>query len=282
MLNVLPKLVPIGAAFVAFGVLGSTSVLADVEAVATYTKTKDITVTETIDIDKFVDLNATVIALVDKAAESDAVVNQTNSGNEACGNCAEKADVLRGSGNDNSGVMSINNAAGNMNNQGNVVAAAVDAIIVPDPDDPPPPTPDNGTGFAESATTVDQRNTDNTVDTVNLLFRDAFIVDSLNNNSGIAHANQASGNMNNQANAVSLAVSFDNNGVALAEADLGQLNTGNQNFESAADDAATFGVVKDVLMTGSVNGNSGIVGVNQTSGNLANQANVVSFSAVRL
>ena len=32
-------------------------------------------------------------------------------------------------------------------------------------------------------------------------------------------------------------------------------------------------------MIGSVNGNTGVVGVNQSSGNMPNQANIVSFAS---
>ena len=112
-------------------------------------------------------------------------------------------------------------------------------------------------------------NKENDIDTVNILFRDAIIENSGNNNQGLLYVNQAVGNMNNQGNALSASVSLAP-GVALSEADLGQLNAHNTVFE---DD-----VFKTATVTGSFNSNSGVIGVNQASGNMANQANVLSLS----
>jgi hypothetical protein len=255
---------------------------ADVFVTATITKDKDITITETIHITKTVDIDAEVIIDVEKAAESDALVNQTNTDNHACTNCDEKTESITDSGNDNAGIMSVNQAAGNMNNQGNVVSAALDVERVPnDPEDPGAPA---GSGFAESQAAAEQDNLENDVDTINLLFRDSTIEGSFNDNTGIIHANQASGNMNNQANVLSVAVSLlednDNDAVALSEADLGQNNTLNDNFESNDGLDPVIGINKSANMIGSVSGNFGIVGINQAAGNLANQANVVALSAV--
>jgi hypothetical protein len=255
---------------------------ADVFVTATITKDKDITITETIHITKIVDIDAVVVIVTDKAAESDALVNQTNDLNEACTNCDEKTETTFNSGNSNAGILSVNQAAGNMNNQGNVVSAALD--VERDPSDPGDPGAPGGSGFAESQAAAEQDNTDNDVDTINLLFRDDSIIDSYNSNTGIVHANQAAGNMNNQANVLSVAVSLlsagDLDAVALSEADLGQNNTSNDNFESNDGLEPVIGINKSANLIGSVTGNSGIVGINQAAGNLANQANVVSLSAV--
>ena len=90
-------------------------------------------------------------------------------------------------------------------------------------------------GFEPEA---EERGDGNLVDTVNLLFRDAVIENSINDNTGIVNVNQAPGSMNNQANLVSVAVSLvspGEGGVALSEADLGQVNVGNQVYESDSD-----------------------------------------------
>jgi hypothetical protein len=90
--------------------------------------------------------------------------------------------------------------------------------------------------------------------------------------------------MNNQANALSLAVSLESGGVALAEADLGQINVFNTVHESDSDPATPplIGVHKSANISSSVNYNIGVVGVNQAAGNMANQGNVVSIAAVGL
>jgi hypothetical protein len=263
------------------GLLGGGVAFADVDVFATIDKTKDVFIVEDIVVFKFVDLFVFVPLTATKAAESDALVNQTNTLNQSCTNCDEKRDTITGSGNTNSGVLSINQAAGNMNNQGNAVSIAVDVqVTATGPDDPPIPTQLESSGFAEAQAAVDQLNTANFVDTVNLLFRSGAIDDSLNDNSGVVHVNQAPGNMNNQANALSLAVSLSA-GVALSEADLGQVNTFNTVRESDATSggAVRVGINKNADIVGSISGNTGVVGVNQAVGNMANQANVVSIAA---
>ncbi len=100
--------------------------------------------------------------------------------------------------------------------------------------------------------------------------RRATIKDSVISNSGITAANQATGNMANQANAIAVAVSPEF-GVALSEADLGQWQLFNQVDESHDIDSTA-------TMVGSVFGNSGVTAVNQSSGHVANQANVLSIS----
>ncbi len=119
----------------------------------------------------------------------------------------------------------------------------------------------------------------NHVKTVNVVFRNAVVDASFSGNSGVLHGNQAAGNMNNQANALSLAVSLAETGVALSEADLGQYTVFNEVMESDSGDGLV-GINKLSRINGSFNGNSGIIGFNQTTGNMANQANVVSLSVV--
>jgi hypothetical protein len=261
--------------------LGGGVASADVSVFATIDKDKDVVITEQIEIFKRVDLAVAVPLVATKAAESEALVNQTNTLNRSCTNCDEKRDTITGSGNANSGVLSINQAAGNMNNQGNAVSIAVDVRVTGTPStDSPIPTQPESSGFAEAQAAVDQLNTANFVNTVNLLFRSGEIVDSLNDNSGVVHANQAPGNMNNQANALSVALGLSA-GVALSEADLGQINTFNTVRESDATSGGSLrvGINKRADIVGSINGNTGVVGVNQAVGNMANQANVVSIAA---
>lgn len=256
------------AAAVAAFALGTSPASADVFVNAQIDKDKDKRVVELIAKVKLVAILVVVLAQPDKFAESEALFNQRNADNEACENCAEKRDKIIGSINRNTGLVSVNQAAGNMNNQGTAIAFSFDA------DSPAPPTdPGNGngkTGFAEAQASGTQYNQNNMVDSVNILFRDALIRDSINGNTGLVYVNQAAGNLNNQANALSVAVSLAA-GVALSEADLGQFNTGNTVIE--------HDVFKTAVINNSVNRNTGIVGVNQTSGNMANQTNMVSIAA---
>lgn len=279
------RLVILGAGAVL--AMAAVPAFATVTVTALITKTKDITVTETIDVTKTVDVAATVRLRATKAAEGDTIINQSNIDNKACGNCAEKLDWINNSINGNTGAVAVNQAAGNMNNQANAVTAAVDSsepVIPPDGTEPPGPPTTPG-GYAQAQASVDQRMgvtktldgeeyvigyLPNIINTVNVVFRDADMDGSVNHNLGIVQVNQSAGNINNQSNAVTLALALSG-GVALSEADLGQANAHNQVHEQD--------VIKNAEIADSVNGNFGIVGVNQTSGNFANQANVVALGA---
>ncbi len=303
------KLLMLSVASVAL--LAGTSAYADVTVRATISKEKEITVTESITISTNVSAQSFINVIADKFAEADAIVNQANHGNRACENCAEKVDQIgTGSGaaddsvSNNTGYVSVNQAAGNMNNQGNAVSVAIDSgSFGGGPPPPPPPTGTgqqdvSGVGFAEANASVQQNNgvtgsrgelgnDRNIVDSINIVFRTALITNAINDNHGVVQVNQSPGQMNNQSNVLALAFSERPGGVALAEADLGQFNQNNLSLESDGQQANGdsvvgdgVGVHKTASIVGSINTNVGIVGVNQGAGNMANQANIVSFSAV--
>jgi hypothetical protein len=112
----------------------------------------------------------------------------------------------------------------------------------------------------------------------------AEIDGSINGNTGVVNVNQNSGNMNNQANSEALAVAIDLAGVALSEAALGQVNMAN-NGGPGGDNTESTGVLDSVVtklasITDSLNGNTGVGGVNEAAGNMANQANTFSLSFI--
>ena len=252
----------------------ATPAYADVELYASIYKDKDVTITEIIDIDKDIDINVTVDVDVLSSAEADAYINQVNENNGACENCAEKSDTIVDSALDNQGITTINQTAGNNNNQGSSIAVAVDARVGQDGG------ADGEDGFGHAQAHAEQINQFNIVDAVNLIFRDALIDNSINGNLGIVHVNQATGNNNNQANGLAIGVALVGQGVAIADADLGQVNTENQVYESDSG-GGNFGINKTATIVGSINGNQGVVGVNQTAGNMANQANIVAIAAAQ-
>jgi len=245
--------------------------MADVNVVVDVLKDKDVRVIETIVVNKVIDLNvAPDIQIGDHAAEALALVNQTNLTNSACENCAEKRAVIGidggvGSVLNNSGITNVNQAVGNMNNQGNTVAVAVDNIVPPDQ----PGTPGSG-GFAEAQAGADQAVNGVNIDSVNIIYRESVIQASVNNNQGITNVNQAAGQMNNQSNTTGLAACLDGE-VALSEADLGQL-------VGPAIDVQENGTTKTASILTSVLSNTGVVFVNQTSGNAGNQSNTLSLA----
>ena len=86
---------------------------------------------------------------------------------------------------------------------------------------------------------------------------------------GIVGVNQAAGHLNNQNNAIAVALG-DESVYALGESDLGQFNI--YNYVDVIDQVRTD------TISGSLNGATGIVTVNQSSGSMNNQANVVSVA----
>jgi hypothetical protein len=249
---------------------------ADPSLVVTDATIKRILTRESILVTTLVTARATINSAPEKFAESMVTANQSNAGNTACGNCAEKDDLITGSGTNNSGIISMNQASGNNSNQGTIVSVAIDA----DDDEGPPDEDAPGhVGFAHASAAATQSQSRNNIDTVNLIYRDAVITNSLNSNTGLVYANQSSGNMNNQLNTLSLAFSLASSGVALSEAALGQFNTNGRVGESTSTNS-TVGINKLSRIANSLNDNVGIFGVNQSSGNMANQANIVSVAAI--
>jgi hypothetical protein len=97
------------------------------------------------------------------------------------------------------------------------------------------------------------------------------ISNALGDVTGIVGVNQSAGNINNQNNATSLSVG---DGIAaLSASDLDLCNTGNFSNETGT-------TTSDTLTTGALANASGIIGINQSSGCMNNQANVVAASVI--
>jgi hypothetical protein len=284
----------------ALAMLGSAGpALADVDVFASISKNKDITITQTITITKDITIFVGSTFELLGGAEAQALMNVTNTGNEVNGADPDTptnqhpqpldaygihltaiigGEDPDGSINENTGVFGVNQDVGNMTNQANVVSVAgiadtieayADAQAHAEQDNSENESTefeellDANTGLPITDPFADQETFD-----VNKL---ASITDSINDNEGIIGVNQNAGNMNNQTNGVAAAVGLGAV-FALSEADLGQVNSNNKVEEVAT--------VKRSIIDGSINGNSGIVNVNQSSGNMNNQGNVVSLAAI--
>jgi hypothetical protein len=229
---------------------------ADVDIHVDIDKDKEKIVREVLVKFKAAVILAVVTLRTDKAAESETLVNQKNEDNHQFNffnTSTSTTNSVSGSG-----ITGVNQASGNMNNQANAVSVAVD---------PNSHDPFRSGSFAESQAASDQKNKSNHV--LDKVSRSTSTLNSVSG-SGIIGVNQASGSMNNQANAVSVAVGVGPAGIALSEADLGQVNSWNSVVSIFSTSSATIG---------SVTGN-GITGVNQSSGHMNNQSNVVSVAAV--
>jgi hypothetical protein len=216
------------------------------------------------DIDFFVD-----VCLDTKVgAEAKSFVNQTNKGNEAYPLVdtigVDPANLISESINFNKGIVGVNQAVGNMNNQANVVAIAASNVKESK-------WGWGKDGFAHAQIAASQENKWNDLLEFCGLKVD-LIKDSINFNKGIVGVNQTSGNMNNQLNQVALAVT-GTTFVAMSEADLGQKNAYNGSFG--------FGTARLDTICHSINFNKGIVGVNQSAGSMNNQANTVSIATTK-
>jgi hypothetical protein len=231
--------------------------MAEVDVTATIDKTKEVTVTESIDKVKTVNINVTVDEVLSGAAEASAIVNVENGPNSVDESDVTRYDEIVASVLGNIGITLLNQSSGNMNNQGNVVSAAV-----------------SNNGFAEAQAAVGQNNYSNDVDSLDVTRYDSIdgYDSSINGNLGITAVNQSCGNMNNQTTAVALAAGLEGTTVVLAEADLGQTVVNAQVYE--------LSVTKWDHITDSINGNHGVTAVNQSSGNMNQQANVVSIAGM--
>ena len=242
-----------------------------VNVYATVDKHRDKRVVEFIGKIKLVGIFVIGLFYGNSAAESDLIVDQQNIGNtvDHLGpdnpplkfESVSLAAAIVGSVNDNTGVVQLNQDTGNMVNQANVLSVAAVGSGV----------------FVDSQAAAQQDNLRNTSNTqerpvafeAEFAQKTALIANSVNRNTGVVGLNQNVGNMNNQLNAVSLAVGLEAD-FALADAALGQFNTGNTVSEQ--------GTIRTATIRGSVNYNTGITGVNQATGNMNNQATVISFA----
>ena len=290
-MNRMTKILKSSALVLALGGFLSGSAIADVSVAVQIDVDKEKVVLELIaKLKTFVILvDAHIIA--QGAAESEAITNQVNTGNTVDSNAEglivntdgttsglqtgllniedNLAALIDHSVRDNVGFTQFNQDVGNMVNQSNVVSIA---LIAPDGE--------FDTSITESQAAVEQINTDNTAKAFGHDPLDASNPDktatldhSVRDNLGITQLNQNAGNMNNQANNLSVALGLNESAVvALSEADLGQTNTGN-----IVNDINT---IKEDLMLWSVRDNTGITSVNQSTGNMNNQATSISFAAI--
>ena len=135
---------------------------------------------------------------------------------------------------------------------------------------------------AEADSLLNQSNTTNNVNRhydvgqYDNVYRKATIGGSIRENTGIVNVNQETGNSINQANLVEAAVAWtgaeDVTGFANSQASMEQINTAN--YVEAYEDYEA-GPQKTDLIGGSINDNTGVVNVNQSVGNMNNQANQI-------
>jgi hypothetical protein len=271
----------------------ATPSVADVDVTGTWTKTLDITVTERITKVKIVSITVNSGELTGvTGAQALAVHNQRIQNNNLDWRNTDAATagdpfniskvpniddlplqlggppgtglpahinaiIRNGSFTDNVGVVLWNQDAGNNVNQANVLTVAVV----------------QNAAFTEATNGNAQHIVNNDAITIGFFpstTKNASITGSVNDNIGVTAINQNAGYASNQYNSTTLAVGINGAAVAMADADLGQWNTGNTSID--------LSTVRTNTIANSINGNTGVTLVNQNSGNYNNQATMISFS----
>jgi hypothetical protein len=301
----------ISATCAAAALLASTGASADVFLNWDVDKSKRIDIDIFVAKFKFAYIDVLYDRQLDGAAEAEAFGNQWNAFNRVTYFEADKGprnddrsiDMLidktaemKGSFNQNQGVVQANQDAGNMVNQGNFAS-----IALTNGDSPAFPLPGGGAvegSFTHSEAYSEQVNRNNysyhrertpfrggtatrpedvigkepsALESLAPGYLQATIEGSLLNNAGVVHFNQNVGNSNNQLNALAAAIG-DESAYALADAGIAQVNAYNEVFEE--------NTTKYNRISASANGNSGILNVNQSVGHQNNQSTVVSISAI--
>ncbi len=183
--------------------------------------------------------------------EGSAIVNQTLIGNRVVEPNFTSRALIQDAFHDNQGILGVNQSSDDMVNQANVVSFSLT---------------DSRTAFAEAQAAVDQAIIANWVEEQNVT-RHALIQDAFQDNQGILSVNQAAGNLTNQANVRVLT--------------LGPVDTPVQGLDLAKSARSldntliSSGGERETRISNSFGGTVGIVGANQSAGNLNQQANVL-------
>ncbi len=199
------------------------------------------------------------VEAISSAVSGDALVNQTLIGNYLEERDVISTSIMQDTFRDGRGILSINQASGNLNNQANVRVLAF--------------TDGEGLLYDLSLATS-ARSIKNTV-IVHGGEREDRISNSFGGAVGIVGVNQSAGSVNQQMNVVVLwiGVALGPEVVALGDAALG---------ETIADNSASGSSNRADIITDSFTGFRGIAQVNQSSGDLNILGNTVGVSFTRI
>ena len=197
----------------------------------------------------------------DSRVMAEVVKKQINEDNDFAITNSYYLDKIKDSFCDFKGIGQANQSSGSMNNQANVVSAAVT----------------NKESAWANAEVIDYQLNDHLVfdpKAVDPMTTFTAQIDySFNKFSGVGQANQAPGMANNQNNIVAIAFSTKGAKVAEADVNLDQINVNNFVMDS--------GISRTNSITGSFNNFQGIGQVNQSAGNFNNQSNIVAFAGTK-
>jgi len=200
------------------------------------------------------------VEAISSAVSADALVNQTLIGNRLEQRDVVSTSIVQDTFRDGRGILSVNQASGNLNNQANVRVLAIA----------------DGEGLlTDVSLAVSTRSIKNTVISYGGDYEDR-ISHSFGGAVGIVGVNQSAGSLNQQVNVavLGIGVALGPDVVALGDAALG---------ETIADNSASSsGSNRSDIITDSFTGFRGIAQVNQSSGDLNVLGNSVGFSFMRV
>lgn len=203
---------------------------------------------------------AAIVANTQAVAAAHAVVTQVLVNNVVTEQNVFHTALLDGGFNGNSGIIGVNQSAGNVNNQTNVRAFAL-----------------TGLGAIQAAQAdVLMEMHDNTVTTSGGGLT-AGINNSFNNTTGVVGVNQVAGSLNEQANvlAMSMGAGAGQDSIILDDATLALVGTPDQNTVNEDPNRP-----QSAGVTNSFNNFTGIAQVNQVAGDLNRVNNVMALSVM--
>lgn len=288
----------LGFAVAGVFLLGAGSAQADLTVDGTVTKTKTITMDEVVTITKTVNLTVDRAFVPDGAAEQLILKNQRNGDNIVEDEDALALALLLGdSFSSADGVVMINQSPGHANNQANEVSVTFANEVAPTGLEPQgvythaqidveqinggdPDQPESGNSYVNlspgvyvnAIAGIGETETDGGIDGDVLALLEVLLSGNPFNGmgeggSGIVAINQAANSLNNQNNGVAIALG-DRSSFALGDLELGQFNQ--NNLVDVSDQIRV-----DLIGGGAFSGFAGVVQINQASGAVNNQANLL-------
>ena len=224
--------------------------------------TNEETVTEETTTTSDIEIGVSQDTTAGQSAETSSTGSVDSSGNEITEiNVDKTATIGSNSFNGLNGIISVNQAPGSMNNQGNSVSISF--------------VKDGAGTILHSGSSFNQSSSGNMVtaegsNISNTIKGDVFGGKVFSTVSGVIGINQSAGNVNSQNNIACISIG-GNPVVSLSPADLGMISGHNTVFETGVNRT-------DTISSFAFEGVSGVISVNQSSGNMNNQTNVVTIS----
>lgn len=234
---------------------------AEVEVSDTVSQTSDVVSTDETVITEDISLSTTQETEADHSAASSGMVTGRSIDNQVseAGGVVKSADIRADSLRESTGIISINQAPGTLNNQGTSVNVSF---------------AEEGADSLQATSALQNYSSKNEVTTNGSKISNTIGENAFSQARGIVTVNQSAGSINTQSALVNISFGFSPV-VSLSEIELGMQNTRNNIVDMAVSRT-------DTISSFALQGVKGIVSINQSSGCLNNQANVVTISVHKI